>query len=95
MSVPEHLMQCFMVQSISIIHKAEAFLSLDHSPINPELSGLYIWIKGIVCQRKQFLGAPSINSISTSVVSFRNKNICLLLHTHNISLINKRTFIYS
>lgn len=55
-SIPEHLMHRFMVQSISIIHKAEAFLSFDYSLINPELLGTRIWIICIVCQKKQCFG---------------------------------------
>ena len=54
-SVPEHFMHCFKVQSISIIHEAEAVLFIDYSLINPELFGQNIWIIGIVCQKKQIL----------------------------------------
>lgn len=50
-SIPEHLMHCIMVQSISIIHKAETFFPVDHSLINPELFGADIWIVGIICQK--------------------------------------------
>lgn len=52
-SIPEHLMHCVMVQSKSIIHKAETFFPVDHSLINPELFGADIWIVGIICQKKQ------------------------------------------
>lgn len=47
-SVPEHLMHCFKIQSVSIIHEGEAFLSIDHSLINPELFSPDIRIVGIV-----------------------------------------------
>ena len=46
-----------MVQSISIIHKAEAFLPLNHSLINPELAGTDIWVIGIVWKMKNVLSA--------------------------------------
>lgn len=71
-SVPEHLMHCFIVQSISIIHKDEAFLFIDHSLINPQLFGIHIWVVGIVCQKTQFfLGAPvNPNEISASIIFF-------------------------
>lgn len=46
-------MHSFMVQSISIIHKGETFISFDHSLINPKLFGTDIWIIGIVWKREK------------------------------------------
>lgn len=48
-AVPEHLKHRCIVQSITIIHEAEALLSSDHNLIDPELCGADIWIVGIVC----------------------------------------------
>lgn len=56
-------MHCFMIQSITIIHKAEAFLPLDNCLIDPKLFGTDIWIIGIVCQKKQLLMATEFLNI--------------------------------
>lgn len=50
-SIPEHLVHRFIVHSISIIHEAEAVLSIDHNLVNPELFGINIGIVGIVYQK--------------------------------------------
>lgn len=48
LSIPEHLVHPFIVQSISIVHEDEAVLLFDLRLINPELLGVNIRIVGIV-----------------------------------------------
>lgn len=51
LSIPEHLVHPFIVQSISIVHEDEAVLAFKLGLINPELLGIDIWIIGIIWRK--------------------------------------------